>query len=407
MSPPEVPVFARQRIDSLDVLEVSKEVDVFDDDDKLFLLERRAIFSKTWICVAHRSRFTKPGDYVAMELATFPIFIILGKDNIARAFHNVCRHRAYTVTKKTAGSSLVLGCKYHGWSYDTKGKLLKAPQFDGIDGFDKTQNSLFAIHTCTDKGGFIHVNLDAGLNLEPPSCASVVAFAAEHGIHARGSWITGWDLKGDFNWKVAAQQPISTLALQEAPSASSAAAAGLRAYLRLLVGSARKSAPKGANAGGSETPTSLNVSPITTLKMLPGSSLWLCITAFPLSAARTAVRCDVYSAASSFAPAPSQAQLEQLEQGVAAWVRGLESSYVVVESGPLSKQNEFLPMLREHLREERMRGVEIMPGSRREGRSVEFMKGEQVCKELEDLAGGGMPTACAVGGDGEKGGMEW
>lgn len=175
----------------------------------------------------------------------------------------------------------------------------------------------------------------------------------------------------------AAQQPISTLALQSTPSASSAVAAGLLAYLRLLVGGAGKAMAKGADAGGSSTPTSLNVSPITTLKTLPGSNLWLCITAFPLSAARTAVRCDVYSSASSFAPTPFKAQLEQLEQGIAAWVRELESSYVVVESGPLSKQSEFLPMLREHLREERMRGVEIMPGSRREGRSVEFLKGEQ------------------------------
>jgi phenylpropionate dioxygenase-like ring-hydroxylating dioxygenase large terminal subunit len=60
-----------------------------------------------------------------MELAEFPILIILGKDHIIRAFHNVCRHRAYTITKKPAGSSLVLGCRYHGWSYDTKGNLVK------------------------------------------------------------------------------------------------------------------------------------------------------------------------------------------------------------------------------------------------------------------------------------------
>jgi phenylpropionate dioxygenase-like ring-hydroxylating dioxygenase large terminal subunit len=153
-----------------------------------------------------------------MELANFPIFIILGKDHIARAFHNVCRHRAYTVTKKATGSTLVLSCKYHGWSYDTKGKLLKAPQFEGIDGFDKTQNSLFAIHTCTDKCGFIHVNLDASsTTIAPPSCAPAVSFAAAHGIDACSRWIAGWDVKGDFNWKVAGKPPRIKLS-QRLPS---------------------------------------------------------------------------------------------------------------------------------------------------------------------------------------------
>jgi len=150
----------------------------------------------------HRSRFTRRGDYISMEMAGFPIFIILGKDNIPRAFHNVCRHRAYAVTKKVAGSSLVLGCKYHGWSYDTKGNLVKAPQFDGIDGFDKAQNSLFKIHTCTDKGGFIHINLDAGEIVEPPSCEQIISFSTQYGITAQSSWVAGWEIRGDFNWKV-------------------------------------------------------------------------------------------------------------------------------------------------------------------------------------------------------------
>lgn len=105
------------------------------------------------MCIAHSSNFAKRGDYISFEIANFPILIILGKDNIIRAFHNVCRHRAYTITKKPSGSSLILGCRYHGWSYDTKGNLVKAPQFDGIDGFDKSDNGLFKIHTCTDRSG--------------------------------------------------------------------------------------------------------------------------------------------------------------------------------------------------------------------------------------------------------------
>lgn len=36
---------------------------------------------------------------------------IRDKDDHYQAFHNVCRHRAYPVITKPAGSSLILGCQ--------------------------------------------------------------------------------------------------------------------------------------------------------------------------------------------------------------------------------------------------------------------------------------------------------
>ncbi|KAH7357639.1 Rieske [2Fe-2S] iron-sulfur domain-containing protein [Pyrenochaeta sp. MPI-SDFR-AT-0127] len=186
-------------------MEVSKEPDLLDGwwtSEDLFSLERRAIFSKTWICIAHSSRFHKPGDYISLDFAGFPILIILGKDKIIRAFHNVCRHRAYTITKKAAGSSLVLGCRYHGWSYDTKGSLVKAPQFDGIEGFERSENSLFGVHTCTDRSGFVHVNMNAGRVDYAPEYDGTGGFAGGHDISVGSKWLFGWELTGEvFNWK--------------------------------------------------------------------------------------------------------------------------------------------------------------------------------------------------------------
>lgn len=154
------------------------------------------------MCIAHRSRFNKPGDYISLDFAGFPILVILGKDQIIRTFHNVCRHRAYTITKKAAGSSLVLGCRYHGWSYDTKGSLIKAPQFDGIEGFERSENGLFRVHTCIDRAGFVHINMTAGRIDHAPEYEGTDGFAFDHGISARNKWLTGWELNGGaFNWK--------------------------------------------------------------------------------------------------------------------------------------------------------------------------------------------------------------
>lgn len=79
-----------------DGVEVTKESEFPEDwltSEKYFALERRAIFSKSWLFISHRSNFKKAGDYRSFEPAGFPILIILGKDNVLRGFHNVCRHR--------------------------------------------------------------------------------------------------------------------------------------------------------------------------------------------------------------------------------------------------------------------------------------------------------------------------
>ncbi|KAL2007371.1 hypothetical protein VTN00DRAFT_8809 [Thermoascus crustaceus] len=172
-------------------------------DKDIFDLEKRAIFSKTWLYVSHRSHFTKPGDYHSFELAAFPVFLILGKDGVVRAFHNVCRHRAYTITRKESGSSTVLGCRYHGWSYNTRGDLVKAPHFENVPSFDKSQNGLFEIHTRTTEHGLIFINLDANPTVPEVDSACSDAFASREGLTLKSTWVAGWTFEGAFNWKVA------------------------------------------------------------------------------------------------------------------------------------------------------------------------------------------------------------
>ena len=61
----------------------------------------------------------------------------------------------------------VLGCRYHGWSYDTKGKLTKAPGFEDISTFDKSANGLFEVATHTTRQGLIFVNFDSTSDIVP------------------------------------------------------------------------------------------------------------------------------------------------------------------------------------------------------------------------------------------------
>lgn len=57
--------------------------------------EKERIFANSWICVAHGSEVARPNDYITREIIGENIVIVRGRDNILRAFYNVCPHRGH------------------------------------------------------------------------------------------------------------------------------------------------------------------------------------------------------------------------------------------------------------------------------------------------------------------------
>ncbi|KAJ4989327.1 Rieske domain-containing protein [Stagonosporopsis vannaccii] len=128
---------------------------------EMYEFERRAIFSKRWLIISHKSRLSQTGDWIRYSFASYDIIITRDRTGAINAFHNVCRHRAYPVIEKEgAGNNKILACRYHGWSYGLNGKLAKAPGYQEMN-LDKEQNSLFHCHTKVDRKGFIWISLDA------------------------------------------------------------------------------------------------------------------------------------------------------------------------------------------------------------------------------------------------------
>lgn len=153
--------------------------------------------------VGHESQWTKAGEYRSMTVAEIPFVVVRGEDNKLRAFHNVCRHRAYTVVRKPVGKTLRIFCKYHGWTYDTAGNLLKAPCFptDNPKEFDMTKNGLFEIHLKTDTAGFIFVNFATNLaDAFPWSDISPSRLRALD--FGRGE---EWEMETSIDWRIASE----------------------------------------------------------------------------------------------------------------------------------------------------------------------------------------------------------
>lgn len=173
--------------------------------DEMYELERRAIFSKKWLLVTHKLRFTRPGDFVRFEEAGFPFFLCLDRDGNLNGFHNTCRHRAYPVINEEAGNAKILACKYHGWSYGINGKLAKAPRYDELSNFEKEKNNLFPIHVHIDHLGFVWINLDSSPN---PSIAWEDDFKDvdtqprfQKFDFTQYKYDHTWDMEGQYNWK--------------------------------------------------------------------------------------------------------------------------------------------------------------------------------------------------------------
>ncbi|KAJ5822678.1 Aromatic-ring-hydroxylating dioxygenase alpha subunit [Penicillium robsamsonii] len=287
---------------------------------EVFELERRALFSQTWVYLAHNSQFEKPGSYQSFDLAGFPVFLIRGKDDKIRAFHNVCRHRAYTITRRETGASTILGCRYHGWSYDTTGRLVKAPQFDDVPGFDKSQNSLFEVHTHATDQGMIFVNLNSG---EPAAFDSGMTSDLSRfaGLEAKSTWVAGQTLSGDFNWKVGArsrQLDAYTSGLHRRMSELSRPSPIMK-----LVRSIRRNS----------TRQECFLFPTTLMYFFQDVGICLAISFFPASESKTNIRYDLFALS-----AVSEPDIRKMSEVLQSWTYNLAAEIELEYQSILAKQ---------------------------------------------------------------------
>ena len=169
-------------------------------DPRIHTLERERIFATDWQCPGLAADIPKPGDYITFTINEQPFFSIRGKDGGVRSFSNVCLHRMMTLVKDRGSCSRIV-CPYHGWTYDTDGKVIGAGHMGHRDPeFDKKGYRLPELRTELWQG-WIYVTLNAKAppvakllkNLEPE--------VARYGLtdyisvaHQDHLWATNWKL---------------------------------------------------------------------------------------------------------------------------------------------------------------------------------------------------------------------
>ena len=118
--------------------------------------DRELILAKSWQYIGHESQITQPGDFLVDDIIGYPILVGRNQTNQILCFSNVCRHRGGPLASKS-GSSRMLRCMYHAWTYNLDGALVGTPRFDGVENFNKDECKL-PRYRIESYEGFLFVN---------------------------------------------------------------------------------------------------------------------------------------------------------------------------------------------------------------------------------------------------------
>ena len=118
-------------------------------------LERNQLFRERPIFMGLSTRLPKAGDYLTEDVAGMPVLLTRGADGEVRAFANICRHRGAPVAEG-CGNARAFVCPYHGWTYDSAGKLLGTTDKVGFAGIDLASHGLVRL-AAAEKHGVMFV----------------------------------------------------------------------------------------------------------------------------------------------------------------------------------------------------------------------------------------------------------
>jgi Rieske 2Fe-2S family protein len=167
----------------------------------VFAWEVARFFEAGWVCVGRADDLASPGDQRAYRVGEEGILVVRGTDGRLRAFANVCRHRGHELLAPGETRRLrAIKCPYHAWVYGLDGRLLGAPRFGDVPGFDTADHPLVEARI-EEWRGWVFLNasgrapafaehvggLDAAIAPWEPERLSA---AAEHAYEVRANWKT-------------------------------------------------------------------------------------------------------------------------------------------------------------------------------------------------------------------------
>jgi phenylpropionate dioxygenase-like ring-hydroxylating dioxygenase large terminal subunit len=127
--------------------------------------ELNILFRRYPLMMGLACRILEPGDYFTDDNCGVPILVVRDQEGEVRAFLNVCRHRGAQVARGCGHMKRNFVCPYHGWSYDSQGKLTGIPDGRNFEGVDREAHGLVALPVC-ERFGCIWVRPEPGARFD-------------------------------------------------------------------------------------------------------------------------------------------------------------------------------------------------------------------------------------------------
>ena len=155
--------FDRMVIDNVQEGVFTVHRDVFKSQE-IFDLEMKYIFEQTWVFLGTASQAPNPNDYFTTWLGRHPVIVMRNNEGKLGAYMNTCRHRGAIISPHRQGNASYHVCPYHGWAYDSNGKLKSIKDREAgaySDAFDKDNHDLVPVPLFAEYRGFLFGCMDA------------------------------------------------------------------------------------------------------------------------------------------------------------------------------------------------------------------------------------------------------
>ncbi|MEV0636030.1 Rieske 2Fe-2S domain-containing protein [Streptomyces sp. NPDC050619] len=180
---------------------------IYNDQD-VFDLEKKRLFSRAWMFVGHESEIPAAGDYVVRRVLDDSFILARDEKGEIHAHFNMCLHRGMQVCRAEMGNASHFRCPYHGWSYRNDGRIAGLPfhqdAYGGEAGFRRKGQRLLPAPNLDTYNGLIFLSMDP----EAPSLLDHLGDFVFYLDYYTKQSPSGIELRGPQRWRVKANWKI-------------------------------------------------------------------------------------------------------------------------------------------------------------------------------------------------------